>query len=121
MAPRFVLHRITLSADEQYYFLSRPETYTGDIGTQTGITKASETEQDRPEINVDKLVRNGKLFRIAISYKQGTKYRSAKLLCAKTKLGGILDGLKGKTYQGNGSNSGVITSVRIAQKASFGF
>jgi hypothetical protein len=121
MAPKFALHRITLSADEEYYFLSRPETYTGDIGTQTGITKATDTEQDRPEVDVDKLVRNGKLFRVTVSYKAGTKYRTAKLLCAKTKLGTVLDGLKGKTYTGNNGSSGQITSVRIAQKATFSF
>lgn len=121
MAPRFALHRITLSADEEYYFLSRPETYASDIGTQTGISLAKETEQDNVETDVDKLVRKGKLFRVTVSYKAGTKRRTAKLLCAKNKLGTVLDGLNGKTYTGNNGSSGVITSVRIAQKATFSF
>lgn len=121
MAPRFVLHRITLSADEEYYFLSRPESYAGDIGVQTGISKAGETEQDRPPVPVANLVTNGKLIRVAVSYKAGTKIRTAKLLCARSKLGTILDGLKGKTYTGNNGVSGQIVSTRIAQKASFSF
>lgn len=121
MAPKVVLHKVTISADEEYYFLTRPETYTGDIGTQTGVSKASDTEQDRPPIPIGNLVTNGKLFRVVVSYKSGTRNRTAKLLCARNKIGTILDGLEGKTYTGNNGSSGQITSVRIAQKATFNF
>lgn len=120
MAPFLVLHRCTISADEEYYFLARPDTYSGDIGTATGITKAAESEQDRPQIPVATLVTNAKLFRITASYKAGIKNRTIKLLCSKAKLGTVLDALKGNSYTGK-TGSGTITSVRVTQKAVFSF
>lgn len=116
MAPRLVLHRVTVSADEQYFFLARPDTYAGDIGTTCGISKATDTEQDRPPTKVAALVSNGKLFRLAASYTVGTKKRTVKLLCSKAKLGDVFDALDGKTYSG-ASGSGTLSAVRVTQKA----
>lgn len=120
MAAILVLHRVTLSADEEYYFLAPPNSYTGDIGTATGISKAADSEQDRPETPVSKLVSNGKLFRLAASYKVGTKTRSVKLLCARTKIGTALDVLDGASYVGR-DGGGTLTSVRVTQKAIYSF
>lgn len=114
MAAILELYKATISADEEYYFLQSPGSYTGDISTSTGITAASETEEDRPAISVNNLVRKGKLFRITVSYIEGTRRRTGKLLCTKAKLGTIFDDLNNKSFRG-----GTIKSVRIAQKAAF--
>lgn len=118
MAPKLILHRATLSADEEYYFLAPPNSYNGDIGTATGISKATETEQNKAPTSVAALVTNGKLFRIKASYMAGAKQRTIKLLCQKIKLSTILDDLNGKIYTG-GSINGKIFAVRFSQKASF--
>lgn len=114
MAAILKLYKATISTDEEYYFLQSPGSYGGDIDTATGITVATETEQDRPSIAVNQLVRKAKLFRITVSYTEGTRRRTGKLLCTKTKLATIFDDLNQKAFRG-----GVIQSVRISQKAAF--
>lgn len=118
MAPRLVLHKATVAPGEVYYFLARPETYTGDISTATGVEKAGTNEQDRPPTAVAALVSNGKLFRLIGSYTTGTKKRTVKFLCTKGKLSTAFDSLNGKTYTG-GLGSGTLSAIRISQKATF--
>lgn len=114
MAAILQLFKATIDADEEYYFLQSPGSYTGDIDTATGISVATETEQDRPAMAVSQLVRKAKLFRITVSYIEGTKRRTGKLLCTKAKLATVFDDLNNKGFRG-----GTIKSVRISQKGSF--
>lgn len=121
MAPFLALHRMEIAADQQYFFLTRPESYQGDIGTATGIKIAADSEKDRPDISVEKLVTNGKLFRIVVTYKVGNKRRTGHLLCTKEKLGTVFDALLNKTFTGKNGANGVISSVGLSQKAKFDF
>lgn len=114
MAPILKLFRATISADEQYFFLQAPNSYQGSLDTVTGISEATETEQDRADTPVDRLLKVGVLFRVAIQYTSGTGRKTARLLVTRPKLGTALDGLIGKSFRG-----GEITKARIPRKAQY--
>lgn len=97
-----------------YFFLARPGTYSGDISTVTGVTKATETEQDQPAISVANLLGKGLLFRVVASYTAAGKRKTVRLLCTKNNLGTIIDELDGKAY-----NGGVLKAVRFPRRSTF--
>lgn len=113
MAAILKLHKATIGSTT-YFFLQSPTGYDGSIDTATGVSEATDAEQDEPATSVTALVSKGKLFRAVIEYSDGTIRKRAKLLIARDKLSTALDSLEGETFRG-----GTITSVRIPQKAQF--
>ena len=102
-------------SEREYFFLQNPTSYGGAIDTITGVTAATDTEQDEPETSVASLLKSGKLFRVNIRYVGGpTGFKSAKILVTRTKLGTALDDLIGKTFRG-----GEIVAASIPRKATF--
>lgn len=111
-------YRATVGAtgsEREYFFLQSPTGYGGAVDTATGITEATDTEQDEPETSVAALLKSGKLFRVNIRYTGGaTGFRTAKILVTREKLGTALDTLIGKTFRG-----GTIVKASIPRKAQF--
>ena len=99
----------------EYFFLQNPTSYAGSLNTITGISEATDTEQDQPDTSVGNLLKSGQLFRINVRYTGGpTGFRTAKLLVTREKLSTALDGLVGKTLRG-----GQIVKASMPQKAVF--
>ena len=78
----------------------RPGIYTGGVSTATGIDAASAQQQDQPDIPIGRLLRKGYLVRVKGYYTKNNKQRSVNLLCAKDKVGTVLDGLENQAYNG---------------------
>lgn len=97
-----------------YFFLQNPTTYAGSIDTLTGVTEATDAEQDEPAIPVYQLIANQKLFRVVCSVQTSAGIKTRKLLITRDKLSTAFDDLIGETIGG-----GTVKSVRIPQKAQF--
>lgn len=83
-----------------YYFRTKAGLYDGTISTVTGITKATEAEEDEPTVNIGVLLQKGILIRVKGRQTVGGKKRTVNLVCARDKVGTILDGLEGTPYNG---------------------
>lgn len=118
MAAFLKKYRATVGAagsEREYFFLQSATGYGGSVDTVTGITAATDTEQDEPETSVASLLKSGKLFRVNIRYTGGsTGFKTAKILVTRQKLGTALDDLVGKTFRG-----GQIVRASIPRKATY--
>lgn len=83
-----------------YYFRTKAGLYDGTIATVTGVSKATEAEEDEPTINLGTLLQKGILIRVKGRQTVGTKKRTVNLVCARDKIGTILDALEGTPYNG---------------------
>lgn len=106
----------TDATPQTYYFRGKSDIYTGTIATETSVSVAPATEQNRPQVKVEELVASGILIRLVVSTGQigSSSRKQVKLLCGRNKLATALDNLEGDTIRGNS-----IFSVRVPQKASF--
>jgi hypothetical protein len=97
-----------------FHFLAADGSYTG-LGDETGVTETPAAGADKfPTYKVSELLRKGVLIRVAISYREGTRNRTGKLVVTKAKLAAALGTLDGKAFRG-----GVIKSARVPRKQSF--
>lgn len=87
-------------AIKTYYFRTKAGLYDGTIATVTGVSKVSEAEEDEPTIDVGTLLQKGILIRVKGRQTVGTKKRTVNLVCARDKIGTILDALEGTPYNG---------------------
>ena len=101
-------------AVQTFYFKAAAGTYTG-LSTETGVDEASDTEQNNPCITVGELLRAGEAQRVTVSYTDGTKKKTGRLLVATSKLDGALKALK----DGTAFKGGTITSARVARRLVF--
>lgn len=83
-----------------YYFRTKAGLYDGTISTATGVSKASESEEDEPTVSIGVLLQKGILIRVKGRQTVGTKKRTVNLVCARSKIGSILDDLEGTPYNG---------------------
>jgi hypothetical protein len=120
--PKMSLHVATLTAvgaggaldaGNTYFFLQNDTSYTGLAG-ETGIDKATAAQQDAPKYKVSELLARGILVRLAVSVKDGTRFKTGQLLVTKDKVVSALESLKGKPFSG-----GTISSARVPRRMSF--
>ncbi len=98
------------------YFFRTPFVYTG-LLDETGVEKADTVDRDEPEVSVAQLLATGRVRRVVVSYEEGGKRKTGKLLQAEQNT---LDELIGKTYNGDGLGAGgTITSARVPRRAYF--
>lgn len=87
-----------------------PDEYDGLSGV-TGVTKLS---GDPPlgvkKVNLQAGINSGQIFHVRISYKVGTKRKTAKLIVDQSHIGSALGGLTGKTFRGQTILGAVIPS-----------
>ena len=83
-----------------YYFRTKAGLYDGTIATVTGVSKATEAEEDEPTVSIGVLLQKGILVRVKGRQVVGTKQRTVNLVCARSKIGTILDDLEGTPYNG---------------------
>lgn len=117
MAPILKLFRATVGAagnEAEYFFLQNPLSYEGSLDTVTGIASATDTEQDRPDIPVDRLLKKGILFRVTVRYLVGGGMKTSKLLVTRDKFSTALDALIGKTFR-----TGEIKKASVPTRATF--
>ena len=83
-----------------YYFRTKKGLYDGTISSQTGISKATEEEEDEPTTTIGVLLQKGILIRVKGRQIVAGRRRTVNLLCARSKVGTILDALEGTPYNG---------------------
>lgn len=83
-----------------YYFRTKAGLYDGTIASVTGVSKASESEEDEPTVSIGVLLQKGILLRVKGRQTVNGKKRTVNLVCAREKAGTILDGLEGTPYNG---------------------
>jgi hypothetical protein len=98
-----------------YYFLGRADVYTN-ISAATGITEATEDEQDEPATSVGELLGAGVLLRLAatIGTEGGSDNKQVKFLCTKAKFSTAFDDIVGSTIREQ-----EVLTVRVPRKATF--
>jgi len=117
MAPilkKFRANIVSGAVVSQYFFLANPSSYAGSLDTITGITEATDAEQNEPNVKVGELLNSGQAFRVHIQYTSAFGTRTGKILVSKDKLSTALDSLLGKPYRG-----GTIKFARIPTKATY--
>lgn len=100
-------------AGKSYVFRGGANTYTG-LETQTGVDTVTDADKDEPCVSVAELLGSGAAIGVTVSYMDGTKRKSSRLLVARSKLETALEELPGKTI-----NGGVIKSARVSRRLSF--
>lgn len=103
MAAIFETVRVTAGvapALRTYYFRTKKGLYDGTIATVTGVSKATEAEEDEPTTNIGALLQKGILIRVKGRQTVLGKRRTVNLVCARSKLATILDDLEGTSYNG---------------------
>lgn len=83
-----------------YYFRTKQGLYDGTIATVTGVSKASESEEDEPTVSIGVLLQKGILVRVKGRQTASGKKRTVNLVCAREKVGTILDALEKTPYNG---------------------
>lgn len=101
---------------QTYYFLGRDDVYEGGVATATGISEATEAEQNRPTTKVEELLGSGFLIRLAATIGEAgdEDNKQVKLLCTRAQFATALDTLNGETIRNE-----EIISVRVPRRATF--
>lgn len=120
MAAFLKLHKAVVTRGtetDNYFFLARPDIYTGDVATQTGISEAANAEKDEPRYSVAELLGKGILKRVVTNASSGTgatlRRKTHRLLVVTAKSLTILDALVGKSIGG-----AVVDSVNVPRRKS---
>lgn len=86
------------------FILSLPDVYGGNgytIGQALGITKAPDgfvADDDDAGLSVSEGLRTGKLVRLRLSYREGSRSKSTKIVCPTGKVSTAINSIQGKTY-----------------------
>jgi hypothetical protein len=120
MAAFLTLHKATVTRGtetDNYFFLARPDIYTGDVATQTGVSEAAPAEKDEPRYSVAELLGKGILKRVVTNASSGSgatlRRKTHRMLVTTAKSLTVLDGLKGKSIGG-----AVVDSVGVPRRKS---
>ena len=85
---------------KSYLFKSKKGLYDGTIATITGVSKASEAEEDEPTYDIGQLLQKGILVRVKGRQMVNGKQRTVNLVCSREKVATILEALEGTPYNG---------------------
>ncbi|MEH2136850.1 hypothetical protein [Nostoc sp.] len=92
------------------FLMVLPDEYEG-LGAVTGVNKLTgDPPVGADKINLQAAINGGKVFHVRISYKVGTKRKTAKLIVDQAHIGTALGGLTGKTFRGQTILGAVIPS-----------
>jgi hypothetical protein len=99
-----------------YWFKGRDDVYEGSVATETGVTEAPTTEQNRAATSVEELLGAGVVIRLVatIGTVGGDDNSQVRLLCSRDKLGTAIDNLFGATIRGKS-----VLSVRVPRRATY--
>jgi hypothetical protein len=86
-----------------------------DIGSTLGIAKLASADLVDAFSTVGNLLKSGQALRLRIRYKEGTKVKSASVICDIDKAAGAVAAIRGKNYSG-----GVILSASIPRRRRLG-
>lgn len=107
-----VLHTINVGASKVGVLL--PNTYGG-IETDTGVDKASATNKPELVFTSSNLLKAGQALRVRVRWIEGTKIRTANLICDVEKAATVCGELVGKPFR-----SGTIKSAFFPRRARLG-
>lgn len=124
MPQKFFCHTFKIGIKE--YLIALPDYYDGNggggvsnIGSAMGISKIfPETEIDPDKydtVTVSDGLKNGVLVRLRISYDDGTKNKSARIICPVDKAKVAICALLGKIYKGK-----IVVSAGIPRRRRLG-
>jgi hypothetical protein len=88
------------------FIINLPDVYLGQsstFGAVFGLTKLADNfvpDEDDAGITVSEGLKTGKLVRVRLSYKDGTKFKSARVVCPTARLEAALQSASTRKYKG---------------------